>query len=179
VAALDALMRRVGGRRVRHSPRGRRIDNVSFAAPLVTADHRRPKGVVMFGHKAEAEAVVVAREKLHVSAVEHGSNYHSWHNETWRFVLDVRPAGAPAYRAGTEQKIRVPGFLVPETGSTVRVEYEEKHPDHVELVLNGDDRYDMALSNREEREQEKAGRADRDAAFRAVRDAPPGTPPAQ
>jgi hypothetical protein len=134
---------------------------------------------MMFGHKAEAEAVVVAREKLHVSEVEHGSNYHSWHNETWRFVLDVRPAGAPAYRAGAEQKIRVPGFVVPAVGATVRVQYEEKHPDQVELVLTGDDRYDVALSNREEREQDQAGQADRDAAFRAALDAPPGTLPGQ
>jgi hypothetical protein len=133
----------------------------------------------MFGHKAAAEAVVVAREKLHVSAVEHGSNYHSWHNETWRFVLDVHPQGAPAYRAGAEQKIRIPGFVVPAVGTTVRVQYEEKHPDLVELVLAGDDRFDVALSNREEREQEKAGQSDRDAAFRTALDAPPGTPPGQ
>jgi hypothetical protein len=135
------------------------------------------EGVSMFGHKAEAEAVVITREKLHVSAVEHGSNYHSWHYETWRFVLDVRPQGAPAYRAGAEQKIRVPGFLVPDVGAAVRVEYEEKHPDQLELALGGDDRYDMALSNREEKEQERAGQSGRDAAFQAALDAPPGTPP--
>lgn len=39
------------------------------------------------------------------------------------------------------------------------------------------DRYDIALSNREAREQHKAGQAGRDAAFRAALDAPPGTPP--
>ena len=32
------------------------------------------------------------------------------------------------------------------------------------------------MSNREEREQHKAGKASRDAAFRAALDAPPGTP---
>jgi hypothetical protein len=63
-------------------------------------------------------------------------------------------------------------------GNTVRVEYEEKHPDKVGLVLSGDDRYDMALSNREERERDKAGKAARDAAFQAALDATPGTPPA-
>jgi hypothetical protein len=67
---------------------------------------------------------------------------------------------------------------VPAVGYTVRVEYQDKHPDKVELVLNGDDRYDMALSNREEREREKAGQASRDAAFQAALDAPPGTPSA-
>jgi hypothetical protein len=137
-----------------------------------------PKEGLMFGHKAEAEAVVITREMLHESAVEHGSNYRHWHYETWRFVVEVRPQAAPAYRAGVEQKIRIPGFAVPAVGNTVRVEYEEKHPDKVELVLNGDDRYDMALSNREEREGEKAGKAGRDAAFHAALDAPPGTPPA-
>src|SRR5258708_24168232 len=131
----------------------------------------------MFGHRAEAEAVVVAREKLHESPVEHGSNYRHWHYETWRFVLDVRPEGALALRAGAEQKIRVPGFSVPGAGDPVRVEYQEKHPDKVELVLEGDDRYDIALSNREERERDKAGGASRDAAFQAALDAPPGTPP--
>jgi hypothetical protein len=43
-------------------------------------------------------------------------------------------------------------------GGTVRVEYQDKHPDQVELALSGDDRYDIALSNREEREQHKAER---------------------
>jgi hypothetical protein len=132
----------------------------------------------MFGHKAEAEAVVITREKLHESAVEHGSNYNHWSYQTWRFVVEVRPEAAPAYRAAAEQKIRIPSFAVPMAGNTVRVEYEEKHPDKVELVLNGDDRYDMALSNREERERDKAGKAARDAAFQAALDATPGTPPA-
>lgn len=133
----------------------------------------------MFGHKAEAEAVVVAREKLHRSAVEHGSNYHSWAYETWRFVLDVHPAGAPVHRVAAEQKIRVPVYLIPGVGDRLRAEYEEKHPDQVELILKGDDRYDVALSNREERDRDKAGQADRDAAFRATLEAPPGTPPGQ
>ncbi|HEV3066781.1 MAG TPA: hypothetical protein VGY50_02985 [Streptosporangiaceae bacterium] len=132
----------------------------------------------MFGHKSAAEAVVIAREKLHESPVEHGSNYHHWHYQTWRFVLDVRPEGALAHRAAAEQKIRIPDFVVPAVGSTVRAEFDDKHPGQVELVLNGDDRYDMALSNREEREQEKAGKASRDAAFQAALDAPPGTPQA-
>ena len=132
----------------------------------------------MFGHKAQAEAVVITREKLHESAVEHGSNYHHWSYHTWRFVVEVRPEAAPAYRAGAEQKIRYPDFTVPAVGDKVRVEYEEKHPDKVELVLSGDDRYDDVLRNREERERDKAGKADRDAAFQAALDAPPGTPPA-
>jgi len=59
----------------------------------------------------------------------------------------------------------------------VRVEYPDKHPDQVELALSGDDRYDIGLRSREEREQHKAGKASRDAAFRAALDAPPGTPP--
>jgi len=62
-------------------------------------------------------------------------------------------------------------------GQTVRVAYQDKHPEQVELALSGDDRYDIALSNREEREQHKAGKAGRDAAYRAALDAPPGTPP--
>jgi hypothetical protein len=131
----------------------------------------------MFGHKTEAEAVVITREMLHESAVEHGSNYHHWHYQTWRFVVEVRPEAAAAHRAGVELKIRIPGFAVPAVGNIVRVEYEEKSPDKVEIVLNGDDRYDMALSNREEKEQHKAGKAGRDAAFQAALDAPPGTPP--
>jgi hypothetical protein len=61
-------------------------------------------------------------------------------------------------------------------GSTVRIEYDDKHPDTVELVLHGDDRYDMALSNREERDAEKAGQAGRDVAFETALDMPPGTP---
>jgi hypothetical protein len=131
----------------------------------------------MFGHKTQAEAVVITREMLHDSPVEHGSNYHHWHYQTWRFVVDVRPEGMPAYRAGVEQKIRYPDFEVPAVGNTVRVEYQDKHPDQVELALGGDDRYDIALSNREERDQHKAGKAGRDAAFRTALDAPPGTPP--
>lgn len=131
----------------------------------------------MFGHKAEAEAVIIAREKLHVSAVEHGSNYHHWHYETWRFVVEVRPETAPAYRAGAETKIRIPGFAVPAVGNVVRVRYEDNHPDKVELALDGDDRYDIALSNREERERDRAGKAGRDAAFQAALDAPPGSGP--
>jgi hypothetical protein len=67
--------------------------------------------------------------------------------------------------------------LVPAVGSTVRVQYPDKHPDKVELVLSGDDRYDMALSNREERERAKPGQASRDAAFQAALDAPPGSAP--
>ena len=131
----------------------------------------------MFGHKTQAQGAVVVREMLHESAVEHGSNYSHWHYQTWRFVVEVRPEGALAYRAAVEQKIRIPGFVVPAVGSTVHVEYEDKHPDQVELVLHGDDRYDMALSNREEREADKAGQAGRDAAFEAALDAPPGTRP--
>jgi hypothetical protein len=131
----------------------------------------------MFGHKTTAQAVVIMREKIHESAVEHGSNYHHWHNETWRFVVEVRPQDAPAYRASVEQKIRIPGFVVPSVGNTVRADYEDKHPDKVELVLDGDDRYDMALSNREERAGQKAGQAGRDAAFQAALDAPPGSGP--
>ena len=132
----------------------------------------------MFGHKAEAAAVVIAREMVHGSSVEHGSNYHPWHYESWRFVVEVRPEGGLAYRAEVEQKIRIPDFAVPDVGNTVRVAYEQKHSDKVELVLGGDDRYDIALSNREERAREKAGQAGRDAAFQAALDAPPGTRPA-
>ena len=66
---------------------------------------------------------------------------------------------------------------MPTAGAAVRAEYEDKHPNQVELALSGDDRYDIALSDREEREQHKAGKASRDAAFRAALDAPPGTPP--
>ena len=98
------------------------------------------------------------------------------HYETWRFVVEVRPAAASAYRAGVEQKIRVPGFLVPAVGHTVRVEYHEKDPDKVELALQGDDRYDIALSDREAKERQKAGKASRDAAFQAALDAPPRDP---
>ena len=130
----------------------------------------------MFGHKAQAQAVVVVRGMLHESAVEHGSNYSHWHYQTWRFVLEVRPEGTRAYRAAGEQKIRIPGFVVPAAGSTVRIEHDDKHPDTVKLVLHGDDRYDMALSNREERDAEKAGQTGRDTAFEAALDAPPGTP---
>lgn len=75
------------------------------------------------------------------------------------------------------QKIRYPDFQAPAVGSTVRVEYPDKHPDQVELALGGDDRYDIALSNREERKQHKAGQASRDSAFRATLDAAPGNPP--
>ena len=100
-----------------------------------------------------------------------------WHYQTWRFVVEVGPDGMPAYRAGVEQKIRYPDFEVQAVGNTVRVEYQDKHPDQVELALSGDDRYDIALSNREERDQQKAGKPSRDAAFRAALDAPPGTPP--
>ena len=131
----------------------------------------------MFGHKTQAEAVVIMREKLHESPVEHGSNYNHWHYETWRFVIEVHPPAAPAYRAGVEQKIRVPGFLVPPVGHTVRVEYHEKDPDNVELALQGDDRYDVALSEHEAKERQKAAQAGRDAAFQTALDAPPGTPP--
>jgi hypothetical protein len=59
-----------------------------------------------------------------------------------------------------------------------RVEYQDKHPDQVELALSGDDRYDIVLRDHEEREQQNAGQANRDAAYRAALDAPPGTPPA-
>jgi hypothetical protein len=52
----------------------------------------------MFGHRTQAEAVVITREKLHESAVEHGSNYHHWHYETWRFVLEVRQPTAQTHR---------------------------------------------------------------------------------
>src|SRR5215471_5132497 len=89
----------------------------------------------------------------------------------------VRPEGMPAYRAGVEQKIRYPDFEVPAVGGTMRVEHQDKHPDQVELALSGDDRYDIVLRNHEEREQHKAGKANRDAAYRAALDAPPGTPP--
>jgi len=131
----------------------------------------------MFGHKEEADAVVITREKIHESPVEHGSNYGHWHYDTWRFVVEIRPQGAPPYRAGVEQKIRTPGFSAPDVGNTVRVEYEAKHPDKVELALEGDDRYDDGLANREEKERDKAGKAGRDASFQAALDAPPGTPP--
>jgi len=113
--------------------------------------------------------VVITREKVHESPVEHGSNYGHWHYETWRFVVEIRPQGAPAYRAGVERKIRTP--------DTVRVEYEAKHPDRVELALEGDDRYDDGLANREEKARDKAGKAGRDASFQAALDAPPWTPP--
>ena len=131
----------------------------------------------MFGHKAQAQAVVVMREMVHESVIEHGSNYHHWHYETWRFVLEVRPPVAPVYRAGAEQKIAVPTFVVPAVGNAVRVEYHEAHPDKVEIVLKGDDRYDMPLSNREEKQQHKAEKASRDAAFQAALTAQPGTVP--
>ena len=131
----------------------------------------------MFGKRVAADAVVVTREMIHDSPVEHGSNYDHWHYQTWRFVLDVQPPGGQVYRAGVEQKIRYPSFTVPDVGNQVRVSYEEKSPDKVELMLEGDDRYDDGLRNREESEQRKAGKADRDAAYRAALDAPPGRPP--
>jgi len=130
----------------------------------------------MFGRKSQAEATVVTREMIHDSAVEHGSNYNHWHYQTWRFVLDVHPDGGQPNRVGVEQKIRYPNFTVPDVGNTVRVEYDEKNPDKVELALEGDDRYDDGLRNREEKDQHKASQASRDAAFQATLDAPPGTP---
>lgn len=132
----------------------------------------------MFGHKEEAEAVVITQEKVHESPIEHGSNFGGWHYETWRFVLEVRPQGSAAYRVGAEQKIRIPGFSVPDVGNAVRVQFEEKHPDKIEIVLEGDDRYDDGLRDREDKEREKAGKAGRDAAFQTALDAPPGSPPA-
>jgi hypothetical protein len=62
-------------------------------------------------------------------------------------------------------------------GNAVRVEYHEAHPDKVEIVLKGDDRYDMPLSNREEKQRHKEGKASRDAAFQAALSAPPGSAP--
>ncbi|MCW2931211.1 MAG: hypothetical protein JWM19_2173 [Actinomycetia bacterium] len=32
----------------------------------------------MLGHKAEAEAVVITRERLHVYANQHGADYSRW-----------------------------------------------------------------------------------------------------
>jgi hypothetical protein len=91
--------------------------------------------------------------------------------------LKFAPPAAPAYRAGVEQKIAIPTFVVPAAGNMVRVEYHEAHPDQVEIALKGDDRYDMPLSNREEKQRNKAGQASRDAAFQAALTAPPGAPP--
>lgn len=132
----------------------------------------------MFGHKASADAVVITAEMIHRSAVEHGGQYHHYHIETWRFVLEVRPPAAPAYRVAAEAKIPGAGFDVPVVGDTVRVEYHEKEPGKVELVLKGDERYDAALRQREEKKLYKADQASRDASFQAALGAPPGTPPA-
>jgi hypothetical protein len=131
----------------------------------------------MLGHKAEAEAVVIMREKLHESGVQHGADYSRWHYVKWRFVVEVRPEAGPAYRAAAEQEIPSEGFDEPVVGNAVRVEYHEKEPDKVTLLLKGDARYDHAVRRREAREWEKSGRASRDAAFREVLDAPPGSPP--
>ena len=67
----------------------------------------------MSGRKLHAQAVVIEADRIHEGSIEHGSNYDPYSFETWRFVVEVRPAGVPAYRVGVEQKIAVP------TGSPV------------------------------------------------------------
>jgi len=133
----------------------------------------------MFGHKTEADAVVITREKVHESSMYVRSGSKDWHHETWRFVLEVHPQGAEAYRVGAEEKIRVGfgAFTVPDVGNKVRVEYEEKEPDKIQLVLEGDARYDDEARKREDKAHEKAEKASSDASYQAALDAPPGTSP--
>lgn len=137
----------------------------------------------MFEHKEEADAVVITRQKLHGGMMQYRSGSKDWDLESWRFVLEVHPPGAAAYRVEAQERIRVGsfpgtgGYVVPDVGAQVRVEYEAKHPEKVRLALAGDDRFDDDLRRQEDAAHQKSDDANQNASFQAALEAPPGTPP--
>jgi hypothetical protein len=131
----------------------------------------------MFGHKVQADGKVVAGELLHRSKIEHKGDHPSFHEETWRFVVDVAADGGALRRVELEDTIKVGLFDVPKVGRPVRVEFEEKHPDRASLLLEGDPHYDRMLKIGVDRARADAAHdADAAAVASAIR-APAGSPP--
>jgi hypothetical protein len=125
----------------------------------------------MFGHnKTRADALVVAAESVKISL---GSNLHD--HETWKYVLEVQPDGAPAYRALIETKIATFSYRSPAVGETVRVEFDADHPDDVEVILDGDAQYDKKLANKLGKAAQKNAAPTPDPLLAALNE-PPGTP---
>ena len=117
----------------------------------------------MFGAKAEAPATVVDVE-------QHGRGMSEGELK-YRFVLEVQPADAQAFRVMVEHTFLY-SDVVPEQGGTVNVEYEVKHPDKANLALDGDPRYDRKLV-KERRNERRSSREDQ---LQAELQAPSGTP---
>lgn len=126
----------------------------------------------MFARKLEADAQVVAAENLQGTVTHDGP---SWH-ETWRWILDVRPAAGAPYRVMVEDTIKRPHYVAPKQGDPVTVEYEAKAPEKVGLKLKGDRRYDSFFAENEWKKEQKEANANRVDPFGAALDAPPGTP---
>jgi hypothetical protein len=117
----------------------------------------------MFGKKmVEGHARIIAFE-----GVTSGSSGTDLHGNSWvhhKYIVEVHPAGGSAFRA--EVKTRVSFEASPHTGDLVKARYDvDSHK--VELILEGDARYDPKLR----RAEKKAKRAE-------LLHGTPGTPPA-
>ena len=128
---------------------------------------------MVFGaKKVQAEATVVAAavmEHVYRTRIQGAVNVPTW--DRCEFVLEVRPpAGAP-YRVKVEKNV-LPYLRMPSSGDVVSIEYNEKHPDRVELELEGDPRYDRSI---ERKQQEAVAQQAREVALDQALHAAPGT----
>src|SRR6185437_14922017 len=122
------------------------------------------EGCCMFGHHHESAQAKVLYAEMVTTAWEEE------HHTTYEFVLEVQPPNGQAFRAKTRHAF--PSFTPhPEVGDVVYVKYDPKNQ-HVELHVQGDNRYGWEGEKHKQQVQRQAEQAQRD----ALLSAPPGTP---
>jgi hypothetical protein len=104
----------------------------------------------MFEKKALAEALVLDDEGAGNTIAK------DMHGVDWdhhKYILEVRPTDAAPFRV--ETKAKVPIFSKPQPGDVVRVSYEPKGH-KVEILIEGDPRYDPKLVKASKKQQRDA-----------------------
>jgi hypothetical protein len=130
---------------------------------------------VMFGHEIEAEAKVVACEKLkeRIAKAPGGEAAPYQVVETWRFVLDVAVPGGGLTRVQHDEEFRGRRYDRPAPGDTVTVAFKEGHPGKLSFVLENS-RFDVINMGKKREEAQKAQDAE---AVRSAMERPAGAAP--
>ena len=121
-------------------------------------------GGVMFGHKVQASATLVALEWAHDNLTSSNNPY-----DVYRFIVDVTPADGSAFRASGNVHHHTRFERLPTVHDTVTVEYHPRNTDKVELLLQS------TKQTKEQRAEVARQKAVHAAAWEEAAAAPPGT----
>lgn len=80
-----------------------------------------------------------------VSITEHGKTSRQYREQTYDYVLEVRPLGAPSFRATVRHRCFVIAAR-PKLYDVINVKYDERSQQTI-FVFDGDARYDITAMN--------------------------------